>query len=803
PDDNDNAASDITYTLGAKITATVLHKEDPSFPDNQLDNRFALIGDGSWEADTTAEFPEAVGKPIEMSVMETSEELRAGFEESMRRVRARGVEEEEDERREAEEKARIARWREAEWEREKAAEAERMALARREASERVALAQSEWEEERERSEEEERRREEAADEAAKEGTGDADAADSVEVETNGTQVSQLILCMPSPKRDAPSTTRPRGGKPAFPKTPAGSSDDDHVPDSDASHTEDAKWRRVEGAKRRKREEEKVMKVNARVRGERAAATGGKSLPAGRRLGQLKNGDRRAPVDFPLVLDTLLASATLPDIDVVLLQEPPRKIGSHPLPSGWKLVLPTPHPPEEPDDDRARSCILISPTFQPADVRQRPLPSRDLVNVELRVAEGESVRLLSLYNPSLFSPPAQRNCTVASVLPPLLPSLNSNSPLLLTGNFNLRHPSWDPLLVSPPSDEAETARLTLDDAGLVLLGPPGEPTFFGSSGEIATLDLALGNLLAKEQLISAQIDETLECRSDHRPIRISLLLNKSPSPGPPPRRLHRKGNAADRLAAYADALHPPSSLTLETEDAIEEEAAYLTLALQAAAETAPLSKSRRNPRYANPWWSEELNGASEAARKTRNRLARLKARGEHSDERAAQERLVRCLSSRLKALVRREKVAWERKWVEETTIDNLWRRVKSVLGRGEGAGEGTTPPLRRADGSFAVSVAEKRDVLRPVLLPTVHRPPPPSPNSGNDEQPSGNVEDGAARDEGLQVSQIILCMTPPSSGGAPSSTTPRGGQASMTHVSHTGHHDGRAHPPPPNARHHAT
>ncbi|GAA5847311.1 hypothetical protein JCM11251_003015, partial [Rhodosporidiobolus azoricus] len=455
--DNNDAASDITYTSGAKITGTALHEEDPSLPDNQLDNHFALISDGSWEADTIAKFPEAVGKHVEvaaearaageqrpkpsypaaeegvlaqMSVTETSEELRAGFEESMRRVRARGVEEEEDERREAEEKAKVARWQAEEWEREKAAEAARTAQARREENKRVALAQREWEEERERSDEDERRREEAADEAAKEGAGNANAADPAEAETKGIQVSQFILCMPSPKRDAPRTTLPRGGKPAAPKTPAGSSDDDNVPDSNASHVEDAKWRKVEGAKRRKREEEKVMKVNASVRRERA-------------------GKRLVP------LYSTSSSSSLSDYDALLQEHPPR-ISSHPLPKGWTLLLPTPHTPEEPDDDRARSAILLSPTYQPSDVHQRPVPSRDLVDVELRVKEGESVRLLSIYNPSLFAPSPSATALSPTSFPPSSPPSPLPPPLLLAGDFNLRHPAWDPLLLDPPSDEAENA-----------------------------------------------------------------------------------------------------------------------------------------------------------------------------------------------------------------------------------------------------------------------------------------------------------------------------------------------------------
>ncbi|GAA5846217.1 hypothetical protein JCM11251_005779 [Rhodosporidiobolus azoricus] len=66
PPANDGAAaSEISYASGDQITATILREEDLSFPDNQLDDRFALIGDGSWDANTLAEFPDAVGEALD------------------------------------------------------------------------------------------------------------------------------------------------------------------------------------------------------------------------------------------------------------------------------------------------------------------------------------------------------------------------------------------------------------------------------------------------------------------------------------------------------------------------------------------------------------------------------------------------------------------------------------------------------------------------------------------------------------------------------------------------------------------
>ncbi|GAA5838232.1 hypothetical protein JCM11251_003434 [Rhodosporidiobolus azoricus] len=98
--------------------------------------------------------------------------------------------------------------------------------------------------------------------------------------------------------------------------------------------------------------------------------------------------------------------------------------------------------------------------------------------------------------------------------------------------------------------------------------------------------------------------------------------------------------------------------------------------------------------------------------------------------------------------------------------------------------------------FAVSVKDKVDVLRPLLLPVVRQSTSPPPHTGAGEAPSEDEEGGAAMNEGIQVSQLILCTTSPSPGDASASTTPRGGDASMTHLPHTDHRPGPTTTAPP-------
>ncbi|GAA6025381.1 hypothetical protein JCM10207_001368, partial [Rhodosporidiobolus poonsookiae] len=388
-----------------------------------------------------------------------------------------------------------------------------------------------------------------------------------------------------------------------------------------------------------------------------------------------------------VLTSLLNTLTTPKnkkTHLLLLQEPPLTLP--PPPAGWSFLSPPSSIPSLPAGERPhpRCVALVAPGVVFA---QTLVDSRDVVVVGLQAAEGASVRCIGVYNPCRGgSTPFNR--TVRDILPALLASSPDARPLVVAGDFNLRHPSWDPLYLGDPLDEAEEARLTFEEAGLVHLRPPGEPTWWGPRGVGETLDLALGNLQAEERLVNACIDESLECGSDHRPIRITLDISPSTAPPPPPRRLHRKLNAEKALETYLEALEalpPPPALVTAAE--VDLEADRLSAALSAAATTAPLARPR-STRFANAWWTPEVAAASGEARRLANRMYRLRKAGRPDEAVEAATRVVR---NRLHALMRREKARAEREEVEGVTEATLWRVVKRKLGRegGEGADSDTS------------------------------------------------------------------------------------------------------------------
>ncbi|GAA6025253.1 hypothetical protein JCM10207_006241 [Rhodosporidiobolus poonsookiae] len=465
---------------------------------------------------------------------------------------------------------------------------------------------------------------------------------------------------------------------------------------------------------------------------------------------------------PRILDTLLNTVTgpaAPPVDLLLLQEPPRTLP--PLPRGWSALFPPPLPLPRPDDEPTvpRSVAMVAPSLAGA-VEQVVVASRDVVAAGLRT-EGGSVRVVGVYNPAAGALFANRS--VETVLPPLLAASDATRPLLVAGDFNLCHPSWDPDVARETSDAEEDAKLTFDDAGLVLLRPPGAPTWCGGKHESKreTLDLVLGNLRAEALLVSADVDKVLECHSDHRPLRVVLQTALSPPPPPLARRNWKKYDKEEGRKTYEEVLSSlPSPAALSSVAEIDAEAASLHAAVSAAAETAPLRRPGPS-RFANAWWTEEVAAASAMARTARNRLYRLRRAGRVTE---GAERAWRTTRNRFEALKRREKKRAEQEEVERVRPETVWRYAKKRMG-GEGVERKTTPPLVRQDGSHAVTTAEKRALLQPILLPVMRDAA--EEEEGADHSATG----GPAEGRGEEVSPPSWCISRVE-GGPPLSKTSR-------------------------------
>ncbi|GAA6043804.1 hypothetical protein NBRC10512_007266, partial [Rhodotorula toruloides] len=416
---------------------------------------------------------------------------------------------------------------------------------------------------------------------------------------------------------------------------------------------------------------------------------------------------------PDVWAQLVNSPALRRVDVLLLQEVPRSL--KPLPRGWSLVLPPPVSYTTDEPTHPRSAALVSPRFPPSDFSQLPISSRDVVGIDLQINERESVRIIGVYNPCAGgrSPP---NRSVRDVLPAILASSLSQNTLVVAGDFNLHHPAWDSSVLEA-DDEAEEARLTFEEAGLVHLHEATEATW-ASSRSSRVLDLVLGNLRAEERLVSSGIDEALEFGSNHRPIRTVLAVERAERPPAYPRRLFRKADPATILRTYAKLdTSAASPATLLTPADVDAEAEALDSLLRETVSTAvPLAKPSRS-RFAHRWWSSEVAEVVAEARRARTRAYREKSRGGEGEEAELAKRRARSATNKAKAVIRREKRRAERAEVEEVDEASLWKVVKRALGEG-GSAAASTPLLKKDDGTYATSPTDKLALLQPVLLPVV-------------------------------------------------------------------------------------
>ncbi|GAA5948265.1 hypothetical protein JCM3775_005230 [Rhodotorula graminis] len=407
--------------------------------------------------------------------------------------------------------------------------------------------------------------------------------------------------------------------------------------------------------------------------------------------------------------TLLSNHTLlRTLDILLLQEPPPLVD---MPSDWVLL-------NSPPGRRARSVALVRQKWDQTSYSQVVVGSSDVVALDLRTGEA-SVRVIGMYNPNQHDPdPAERGKAAREVLPLILESTPAGSLLVVAGNFNLHHPEWDPeyALGRGVCDNAEQAQLTFMRHGLVHLLAPSTPTFkyprrVGDAKRWATLDLVLGDLQVEARVVSCGVNKHLDCFSDHQPLRLTLAL-EPPATAHQPRRLFRRMQAdmlRDELATRLGNAPP----ALVTRKDVDVEAVRLTEALSGAIESGavPLSRPRREGRPAHGWWSAKISALHQEVRRRDRRAYRL--RGTDNASSAALEATV--AKSRLKATIRREKRRHKKEEFDSVTDKTLWATVRRVEGRGA---SGTTPPLRRGDGTHATSPQDKLTLLHPVLLPKV-------------------------------------------------------------------------------------
>ena len=321
------------------------------------------------------------------------------------------------------------------------------------------------------------------------------------------------------------------------------------------------------------------------------------------------------------------------------------------------------------------------------------PNRDILALHVE-ARGARFDIINTYNAPLGSnDPGQGAAALLQYTP------SQQQPLLIAGDFNLRHPSWSPGATPGPGSERFVAWVDRHDLTLTL--PPGIPTR-GSN----TIDLALANQALVRLRVQTAVEAALHTGSDHETLATRFVLPGRGASGNPSRqkpRLREKTTDSDLFHSSLQGLAPrlnglipqgppgacsPQQLDLLAEGIVK---AVLT-ALEAS------TKRALGQGMGQPWWSPECRVAVR-----RYHLAR---RAGDSEEEA------RCRKEMRRVTRAAKRGYWHGVIDQVREGRDIFRMVKW----GRSTGQFSSPPLVVPETGEAVTEpGAKRDLLARVLL----------------------------------------------------------------------------------------
>lgn len=317
------------------------------------------------------------------------------------------------------------------------------------------------------------------------------------------------------------------------------------------------------------------------------------------------------------------------------------------------------------DDRPRALIYVRRDRQRNPVQTVANISRDFLAVQLNTTSGP-VTVWGVYNAPLGSLNAGEGLAHFLANPP-------RARAVVVGDFNLRHPDWDPSAYSP-SDAAHQLANWLDTAGFFVLNP-GVSTH--SRGGV--LDLAITDDPGATAAVAAHLHST----SDHETVWVF-------SPGGLPQTATSGRLKTDKCdhRILRDLLAPH---LLPIAEDIDVEAQELVTCIMLAMEgSTPRTKTQTQ---GSRWWSDDC----QQARRKYHAARRFGPADEESHE--------------LRAAVRRAKRDYWRQRIEQ---DDSLRNAYQVTKWHKQLPPFHSPPLQGPAG-LVVHPLDKAKLLKETLL----------------------------------------------------------------------------------------
>jgi hypothetical protein len=315
-----------------------------------------------------------------------------------------------------------------------------------------------------------------------------------------------------------------------------------------------------------------------------------------------------------------------DIDILLLQEPAwsfigreqnsgRVIDGPVALQGWSTILPVASQHE--NSPRPHTLTYFRPRSDfsiTLPVRTDIMEDRDIQILEIAQTNQPTSTIINIYNDS----PKGELCILNQLRnnPIALP----NHPTLITGDFNLHHPTWSRDDRALDQDQLSTTIAEwLAQENYTLLNKRGEITHLARhAGERASvIDLSFANSEAArlDTFKHWTINPDLSLDSDHNAITFSLDHGLKEIPNLMPIKYNTKKVDPDEWTKSFDqelkraetVLAPLLNNKTPSSDQLDVYAETVSEAIQnALAATAP---ERRPSPNAKPWWDEDLSTAT--------------------------------------------------------------------------------------------------------------------------------------------------------------------------------------------------
>ena len=365
-----------------------------------------------------------------------------------------------------------------------------------------------------------------------------------------------------------------------------------------------------------------------------------------------------------VMDSILNDKDTQEYALLLLQEHCQTYKQkYPLlHQSWTAIdstLITEHP--------SRTAIYVNNRkIPPAAFEQIAIPHRDVTAIAIAPQPPllKPILIVNLYNSEDHSLIEQLRSILFDNI-----RMQDYEVILVAGDFNLHHPSWNPMGYVNQEPQAEILADIMMDANLKPLLPPVTVTFptANESGGTA-IDPVWGNEMAENIIIKCHTTEnTNDHGSDHYPIEILFGLNpKKLPPAALPYNYSKTNWELVKLELEGQLPTPIDPNNTSSTD-LDDYATSLSIAYQKA--IAKSTPRKRPCPHSKRWWNDDLTTLRKEANRLQSRHKRTR------NEADAEE--WRDMRKRFKEEIRRAKEAKWREFVEEADEKSIWTVKKYI------------------------------------------------------------------------------------------------------------------------------